>query len=267
MTKSTTRHNNSAIPLLTIIVIALLIGAYARNITWKDEVALWNDVVTKSPYKARGYACLALYGYLKQDHVDEAIASLRTAIGIQPDYGDAHAALGSAYLRKGRVQDAIGELETALRYNFNLPVVHSQLASAYAETGQQEKAVQHFRYSATLDPSAVNYYNYALSLQNVNRIPEAIPFYKMALDADPGYLHAALNMANAFDILGRDKDALKYYLYSLKLNPRSGGVYYNLGLYYERAKKFAMAEDAYQKALSLEPALADKYPELKKFRH
>jgi hypothetical protein len=39
--------------MLAVIIIALTGATYARNSVWKDEMSLWQDVVNKSPDKAR----------------------------------------------------------------------------------------------------------------------------------------------------------------------------------------------------------------------
>lgn len=45
----------TAYSLLTIAVVVLSIATYQRNTVWHDEITLWEDVVKKSPNKARGY--------------------------------------------------------------------------------------------------------------------------------------------------------------------------------------------------------------------
>ena len=67
--------------------------AYARNTVWQDEVALWEDVLKKSPYKARPNYNLGVF-YMKQGRLDDAIKAYQTAIKLKPDYVEAYNNMG-----------------------------------------------------------------------------------------------------------------------------------------------------------------------------
>jgi len=56
--------NKTFLLILLLIIIAFLIASYSRNMIWKDDLSLWEDIVKKSPNKARGYNNLGTsYGY------------------------------------------------------------------------------------------------------------------------------------------------------------------------------------------------------------
>jgi serine/threonine-protein kinase len=71
---------------------------------------------------------------------DEALAQLRRALELDPNFARAHADLGRVYLATGRPAAAVTELETARRLSgrsYDIGV----LASAYAAAGQRDRAL------------------------------------------------------------------------------------------------------------------------------
>lgn len=69
-------------------------------------------VATKSRAHARVVLARALLGAGK---IDEAVASLRRALEVDPSYADAHAALAEALARRGECAEAEHERDAALR--------------------------------------------------------------------------------------------------------------------------------------------------------
>ena len=59
------------IPVMILVVIALSVTAHARNMVWRDEVTLWENVLKKSPYKSRSHNNLGVL-YQTQGRLDEA---------------------------------------------------------------------------------------------------------------------------------------------------------------------------------------------------
>ncbi|MBI5205082.1 MAG: tetratricopeptide repeat protein [Nitrospirae bacterium] len=102
--------------LLTTIIIALSMAAYQRNAVWQDEMSLWEDVVRKSPQKAKGHYNLGI-AYYNKGLTDMAIEHYQIALRLKPDYAEAHYNLGVTYGRIGLLDKAIKEYQTALRLN------------------------------------------------------------------------------------------------------------------------------------------------------
>ena len=100
--------------LLPIVVITLSIAAYQRNVVWQDGISLWEDVVRKSPQKARGHSNMGVV-YKDKGMTDKAIEHYQIALRIKPDYAEAHNNLGNAYKDKGLTDKVIEEYQIALR--------------------------------------------------------------------------------------------------------------------------------------------------------
>ncbi|MBI4690441.1 MAG: tetratricopeptide repeat protein [Nitrospirae bacterium] len=92
--------------LLTSIIIAFSIATYQRNTLWKNEVNLWEDVVKKSPNKARGHNNLGA-DYKIKGQYDKAIKHFQIAVRLRPDYTGAYINLIDTYRDQGKIDEAI----------------------------------------------------------------------------------------------------------------------------------------------------------------
>ncbi|HXX58309.1 MAG TPA: tetratricopeptide repeat protein, partial [Thermodesulfovibrionales bacterium] len=76
----------TAVILLFVLLTLLFSGlTYARNNQWRDEISLWQDIVEKSPHKARPYNGLGA-AYASSGQLDKAIAEYQTALRLKPDF-------------------------------------------------------------------------------------------------------------------------------------------------------------------------------------
>jgi tetratricopeptide (TPR) repeat protein len=96
-----------------------------------------------SAYKAHG--ALAEID-LAQGEPAEAIAQLRDALRLRPDFWPAYERLGTALARMGRHDEAIGWFERALAEKPDEPDALQGLAASLLESGRLEEAVRAFRY-------------------------------------------------------------------------------------------------------------------------
>ncbi|MBI5676376.1 MAG: tetratricopeptide repeat protein [Nitrospirae bacterium] len=204
--------------LLSTVVILFSIATYQRNIVWKDEVSLWEDVVRESPGKARPHNNLG-NAYLK-GRIDEAINEYKTALRLNPDYAEAYSNLGSAYFIQSRIDEAINAYRAVLTLNPNIPEAHNNLGNAYATQGRIEEAINEYQTAIRINTDDVKaYYNLGNAYLAKGRIDEAINEYRTALKLNPDYANAHINLGIAYIRQGRIDDAINEYRVALKLNP------------------------------------------------
>lgn len=86
------------IAVFVVLMLALAWLTQARNRVYADEIAFWEDVVAKSPAKARARNNLG-YAYARACRLDAAGAHFTQALRLDPD--DPHAAVNLALLRSG----------------------------------------------------------------------------------------------------------------------------------------------------------------------
>jgi Flp pilus assembly protein TadD len=74
----------------------------------------------------------------------EALALLRSALRLRPDFADARYLLGKILLAQGSTPEALEHLQAAARLAPEDANVHFQLAQAYEKAGRRELAQQEF---------------------------------------------------------------------------------------------------------------------------
>lgn len=112
-TPAALRHK-TAFPAAAALLASLCILTFSRNMIWHDSIVLWEDVVAKSPRKAKARNNLA-FAYSAEGEIDRAIDHYRSALLLEPDNASAHFNLGVIYIGRGYTNEAAREFETALR--------------------------------------------------------------------------------------------------------------------------------------------------------
>jgi tetratricopeptide (TPR) repeat protein len=142
----------SVIAVFGIIVMMLSATAYSRNAVWGTAASLWQDVVAKSPNKARPHNNLGEV-YYAQNRLDEAMREFQTALKLRPDYAVAHNNYGTVCAARGLLMKAEEQFRTAVTLAPAYADAHYNLAQAYLLMGQTEKAAREFQTALLLNPA------------------------------------------------------------------------------------------------------------------
>jgi Tfp pilus assembly protein PilF len=213
------RIEKIVIPTLVLMTLVLSGVTYARNTLWKDERSLWQDIVEKSPNKARPHNNLGTV-YVSQGQWDRAIAEYQAALRLKPDFVLAHYNLGTAYASQGQLDRAIAEYQTAFRLKPDYAEAHYNLGNAYTSQGQLDRAIAE---------------------------------YQAALRLKPDYAEAHNNLGAAYASQGQLDRAVAEFQARLRLKPDSAKAHYNLGAAYASQGQRDRAIAEFQTALRLKP--------------
>ena len=205
-----------------------------------------------SAYGARG-------GYL-----DKAIDNYKEAIAADPDSPVLTEELSELYIGSGRLREAQSDAEEALKKNPNDVAAHRLLARVFtSQIGDQQrnridesmvkKAIEEYQKISDLDPKDVDTLVMLGRLQKVaqNSI-EAEKAYKKALAIDPDSEDALTGLALVYGDLGNSTEAARMLKQLSDKNPSAKSLR-ALAATYEQMKEFALAAQALQRALELNP--------------
>ena len=163
-----------------------------------------------------------------QGKLDEAIAAYRQAIGIKPDFAEAHSNLGNALRDQGKLDEAIAACRQAIGIKPDYAEAHYNLGNALQDQRKLNEAIIQYRLAIGIKPDfAEAHYNLGTALLDQGRPDEAIAAYRQAIALKPDYAEAHHNLGTALQDQGRLDDAQQAYLKALVLDPSNAALYVN----------------------------------------
>jgi tetratricopeptide (TPR) repeat protein len=148
----------AAIAVLAGVLVVLLVHAAAthrRNRVWRDDLALWTDVVAKSPANARGLMNLGVAN-MARARLDRAIELFLEARELEGNYPILEINLALALAARGRDEEARGGFERALALDPDYAQGHTHYARWLARAGRGPEAVAHAERAVGLSPADAN---------------------------------------------------------------------------------------------------------------
>ena len=250
--------------LIALAVVAVVFGALTlrRNDIYRSDLALWSDVIAKSPANFRAYNDLG-YGLSVRGRIAEAEPYYEEATRLQPDFADAHNNYGYALTLLNRVPEAIAHLEHALRVVPDYPAAHLNLGNALLRAGRAPEAIKHYRAALRFNPDDANiHHNLGSALLSIGRAREAIPEYQAALRLQPAFASAFAGLGYALVLADRPAEAIAACERALQLDPNFPDAHNHLGIALAETGRAAEAITHFEQALRLNPDFADAHNNL-----
>jgi protein O-mannosyl-transferase len=119
-----------------------------------DAIAHYEQALRLNPKQAHWHLKLAYDLALMPGRRGDAIGQYLEAVRIDPNYAAAHYDLGVMLeAMPDHLPEAIGHYEQAVRIAPDFAPAHFRLAMAYLRIGKRDKALEHLRIAAKLDPA------------------------------------------------------------------------------------------------------------------
>ena len=239
-----------------VIILALLVAgyaatAYSRNRIWKDEIALWEDVVKKSPQKARAHTNLGL-AYTAAGQFERAISEDNRALEISPGYGDAYCSRANAYYYLGEYDKAIADYDKAIGLKPRNADFYFNRGFAYGKKGDIDSAISDWTQTIRLDPhNAGAHYNRGFAYYRQGSLEQAVSDYTSALSIYPKYTDAYYNRGVAYAKKDEVYKSIQDFTSTITLVPSYAEAYYNRAVSYYLAEDYVRARADVQKAQNL----------------
>jgi tetratricopeptide (TPR) repeat protein len=255
-------------PRLALSILLLAVGVFGyltfeRNKVWKDDWTLWNDVIQKSPNKARPYNNRGR-AFLQAGAVDRAIADFDVALALDPQQGPAFNNRGNAFLLLGQYEKAIADydkaLEVGLTNTADLTRLYYNRGLAYQSKGEENLALQDVNRALEYDPYyAEAYYNRAIIRTARGDYRGAVEDYTRSLRLKPGNVKALNNRGVVYKMLGEYERALRDLDGAIQLQPTYADAYFNRGGIWNHQQKADSAIADFTMAIRLRPDDPDGY--------
>ena len=146
--------------LALALLAALVAVTFARNQVWHDEGRTWEDIIQKSPRKARAYNELGLHLLDIGDHAG-ALRVLGSSLALNPYQPQIYINLGLAFEKTNQVERAINSYERALSYQPDDPTAYYNLGVlTYTTLKDRNKALGYFLRARDLNPLEPDVHQY-----------------------------------------------------------------------------------------------------------
>jgi tetratricopeptide (TPR) repeat protein len=248
---------------MRIVVLAAVLSVFVPH------AAAAQTAPASSPNVAEAYAQFLLGHHLEEDDdIDGAIAAYKRAMALDPTAADITAQLAGLYLRQNKIQEAMATAEQALKIapdnseaNRVLGIVHAALAEASSGRNAKNdenlaKAIQYLERAVEHPQGGIADPNVRATLAraylNKGVYDKAIPLLSDLVKQEPGWSDGPMLLAEAYAGAGRTKDAIAWL--EDQNDPRLAPA---LGDFYEREQRWSDAAKAYERALQRSPRNAE----------
>lgn len=205
--------------------------------------------------KARGNTLIS------EDKLADAIEAYRTAIALDPSYGDAYINLAYALREMGRLDESDAQLDQAARRTPNHPRLHYNRALNHRARGQYEAAEAKLRTALALDPSDEN--TLAVlgdTLAKLRKHDALLDVARQLAAKHPDDLAFQINVCVGEHMCGRTEAALAQ-LEAMYARQPSAQVAHALGVLLGEEQRRDDAHAWFERALALDPHYAPaKWP-------
>ncbi len=228
------RKDKTALTALTVFILALALtySAASRNMVWTSRISFWEDVVSKSPNKARAYVSLGS-AYQEKELMDFAVAaySKATSLAEKEEKPNSMLALALLYAEMGKNEEALSELKKALASApINSPDLNYVAGVVYEKAGLTEEAEKSF---------------------------------KEALNKNPGFVIARYALGGLYERRKFYDAAIIEYNKIIKTDPASARAFNELGVIYGKKGEMDEAEEYFRAALKIDPLFSPAVKNLK----
>lgn len=252
-----------------VAVVAFAAGALgratvARNLDYRDERGMWQDVLAKRPGSPRAHVNLgltqvrrgqlqpALDEYRKASELrpqwaiphfnsagilrslgrqEEGLAALREAVRLDPDWREAQLNFGAALVEAGRVDEAIEHLQAITARNPGWAEAHNNLGFALSRQGKSDEAMREFEAALRANPKLARAHNnVGKALAAQGKTDEAIAAFSEALRIDPNLLEAWNGLGLAKSAQGKREEAMRHFREAIRIDPRFAEAHMNLAM-------------------------------------
>ncbi len=194
--------------------------------------------------------------YRRGGEFRKMLAAGRELIALQPDRTMGYALAGQAHLCLNEWGPAEEHLKKALSFDPDDDFVHFLLAATFREGRRFAQAEEHIRKAIEIDPNDANHWCELAHLCHAQGdLDNARRYARKALDLDPGNVIAMnlVGMSARDDTPEGARTALKAYSKALEADPEDAYVHNNVGVARLQLEDYALAEESFRKALSLDP--------------
>lgn len=205
-----------------------------------EAIASFRKLLSLDPRIPEAHFNLALL-FTQLDKTKEAIFSYRQALQLKPDMTSAHFNLGALLQAQHQLKEAAQHYQKALAQQPDFLEALGNLGTVRQLQGRLEEAADCYRQTLAIRNDALGHFNLGTVLYGLGQHQQAIEEFKLAQELDPQFADAWNSMGETLRDRAEMDEAVHCYKKALEINPQHDRALYNLGEYYCLANRL---EDA-----------------------
>jgi protein O-mannosyl-transferase len=216
--------------LASAVTVFFAIKTVDRCSVWKNDLTLWNDVISKFPnssfaYNGRGYFLF------NQANYDEAIKDFNRSVELDPAGAHAYNLRGMVYMNNNRNDEAIDDFNKAIELAPGNADTYVNRGWVFMNEGRNNEAIEDYNKAIELDPDyEVAYNNRGIYFINEKKNEQAIKDFNKAIELNPSYAEAYYDRANVSMLLKRYEEAISFYTKAIAFRDQYAEAYYYRGI-------------------------------------
>jgi tetratricopeptide (TPR) repeat protein len=191
---------------------------------------------------------------LDAGRVKQAETLLRNIVKARPRRADARNLLGVALHRLDQRDEAMKTVREAIGLNPNNPNFYCNLGEMERRAGHLDAAEAAIRRALAIDPNNIQALNnVGIVHYDKREFHKAIECYRKVTALKPDHAEAYNNLGNALRAIGRPAEAIAEYENAIERRDAYAEAYNNMGITLREMQKFEEAERAFQRAIAFRP--------------
>ena len=193
----------------------------------------------------------------------EAIEALQKSLLYKKDYINTYLELGFAANKMKQADEAINWFNEAMKLDAKSHIPYNGIAEVYRDTKKDiDMAISWYQRSlAVKTDERKACFGMGYCLNNKGRYSEAVTYLKKAIDQEPTYTAAYVELGYSHYMLSDNSSALDNFNKALNLNPKNENARYYSGLVYINQNNKTMAQKMVDELKTLNSKNADKLQE------
>jgi tetratricopeptide (TPR) repeat protein len=220
---------------------------------YKDAIALLQQVCNIHLNSAMAWYFLGL-SLAAERRYSEAVDPIKIALDLQPDYVQAHLALGDTFLKLGETDEARAAYLRALDMQPNYAPAHDGMGRLLESMGKDDEAETSYRKALEINVAFADAYTHLGELYlRRGRLDDAVNLFLKAITMKPDFSQAYTRLGVALSRQERYEDALAAARKSLELAPQDPEPQVALARIDLEMQSLRRSREAVDAALAIDP--------------